>query len=93
MITQQWPKGDRRISEKVILMQFSSRARHFSANPCEPKMAKYSPVGPHRGTDLGNLEIAPGTPVIGQGVRMEEKEEWDVGPNRRTVAATDQTKF
>ena len=29
------------------------------------KTAKPSPVGPHRGTDLGSLEIAPKTPVIG----------------------------
>ena len=36
------------------------------------KTAKYSPVGPHRGANLGKLEIALGSPVIGWGVHMKD---------------------
>ena len=59
MITQQWPKGSPRVvgghSESAI----------FQPTHAALKTNKSSPVGPHRGSSLGNLEIAPGTHIIG----------------------------
>ena len=35
------------------------------------KIAKSSPAGPHWEANLGNLEIAPRTPIIGWGVQIK----------------------
>ena len=43
------------------------------------KTAKPSPVGPHKGAGLGNLEIVPGTLFIGSGLHVEEKSEMEPG--------------
>ena len=62
----------------------------FQASHASVKMAKTSPVGPHRGADLENLEIEPGTPAIGYGVHVEENIALHQGLNLHTVTAVGQ---
>ena len=54
------------------------------------KTTKYSPVGHHRGADLGSLEIAPGTLSLVRESIENRKVEWDAGPNQHTVVAVGQ---
>ena len=63
---QQQPKGPQGSSGVV------PKSR-FSADPCRPENGQVLIGGVVRGTDLENLETVLGTPIIGQGVHMEEK--------------------
>ena len=44
---------------------FSKVAHKLPLTHAGLKLANSSPMGPYRGTDLENLEVAPGTSVIG----------------------------
>ena len=52
------------------------------------KIAKSSPVGRYGGEgDLGDLEIASGSPIIGEKFHEEENSKRDWGLNQPTVTA------
>ena len=57
MITSKQPNGPQELLE--VTQNRDCQPTHAS-----PKTADYSPVGPHRGADLGNSEIPPGIAVI-----------------------------
>ena len=49
------------------------------------KTAESTMVGPHRGANLGNLEIELGTLSLVRGSIPKKKVEWDLGLDRCTV--------
>ena len=59
MITPHQPKGPGGWSEAALKLRCLTQ-------PMPAKTAKSTPVG-HQETDVGKMEIAPGTPVIGRG--------------------------
>ena len=76
MITQAQPKGPRGRSE------VPQKSPVFSQTHASQVLS----LGPQEGDGGG---IAPGTPIVGEGVRTEAVE-WDRGPNQLTVAAISQ---
>ena len=69
------------------------RITNFRPTCAGLKMVKSSPLGPGRGADLKNLEMASGNPSLVRGSIWKKKVERDWGLNRHTVAAISQPNF
>ena len=84
IITQQWPKGPQALSE------VTSKSGFFSA--AGKRLMPYY-WGPTRGADLGNLETAPGSPVVGLVVHIEEESGTEPRSGSRHSGSYRPTKF
>ena len=80
-------RTSKRDSCDLFALHPPSVCRAMSGARGKKTTAKSSPVGPLRGTNLGKMEIAPGTLSLVRGPIQKKKVEWDRGPNQRTVAA------